>query len=275
MDDFVIIGAGAAGEAAAHEARRYGASVTVVERELLGGSCPFWACMPSKTLLHAAGIHALGGDYPWPRASARRDYMINREGRDWPDDGGHLRALEAAGARVVRGQARLAGPRQVAVRLAHGGETLVEARNIVVAVGTHATVPDLPGLERIRPWTNREATTTRELPQSLVILGGGPTGVELGQVFARYGVSVAIVHSNERLNHRDHPRNSAAPPAPSPPTALIFVSEPGPFGSSPQWPRASPIGSSSPTGPASRGTRSSWPSAGPHPSPRSASRPSE
>ena len=210
MDDFVIIGAGAAGEAAAHEARRYGASVTVVERELLGGSCPFWACMPSKTLLHAAGIHALGGDYPWPRASARRDYMINREGRDWPDDGGHLRALEAAGARVVRGQARLAGPRQVAVRLAHGGETLVEARNIVVAVGTHATVPDLPGLERIRPWTNREATTTRELPQSLVILGGGPTGVELGQVFARYGVSVAIVHSNERLNHRDHPRNSAA-----------------------------------------------------------------
>lgn len=70
--DFVIIGAGAGGEAAAHEARRRGATVAVVDRELFGGSCPFWACMPSKTLLHAAGIHAVGGDYPWPKASDRR-----------------------------------------------------------------------------------------------------------------------------------------------------------------------------------------------------------
>ncbi len=210
MDDFVVIGAGTAGEAAAHEARRRGATVTVVERELLGGSCAFWACMPSKTLLHAAGIHALGGDYPWPRASARRDYMINREGRDWPDDGGHLRALEAAGARVVRGEARFVGPGRVAVRSSSGAETTLEARTVVVAVGSQATVPDLPGLERIRPWTNREATSTRELPRSLVILGGGPTGVELGQVFARYGVPVTIVHPRERLNHRDHPNNSAA-----------------------------------------------------------------
>lgn len=210
MDDFVIIGAGAAGEAAAHEAGRHGASVTVVERELLGGSCPFWACMPSKTLLHAAGIHALGGDYPWPRASARRDYMINREGRDWPDDGGHLRALEGAGARVVRGEARLAGPGRVAVRSADGGEIVLEARAIVIAVGSHSTIPDLPGLDQIRPWTNREATSTRTLPDSLLILGGGPTGVELAQVFARYGVPVTLVHSHERLNQRDHPRSSAA-----------------------------------------------------------------
>ncbi len=210
VEDFVIIGAGAAGEAAAHEARRHGASVTVVERELLGGSCPFWACMPSKTLLHAAGVHALGGDYPWPRASARRDYMINREGRDWPDDGGHLRALEAAGATVIRGEAKLAGPGRVVVRTTDGGELLLEARNIVIAVGSRSTVPDLPGLDEIRPWTNREATSTRTLPRSLVVLGGGPTGVELGQVFARYGVPVTIVHSKKRLNHRDHPRNSAA-----------------------------------------------------------------
>jgi pyruvate/2-oxoglutarate dehydrogenase complex dihydrolipoamide dehydrogenase (E3) component len=76
--DFVIIGAGASGEAAAHLARARGASVAIIDRDLFGGSCPFWACMPSKTLLHAAEVKAHGGDYPWQKASDRRDYMINR-----------------------------------------------------------------------------------------------------------------------------------------------------------------------------------------------------
>ena len=76
--DFVVIGAGASGEAAAHYARGRGASVAIVDRDLFGGSCPFWACMPSKTLLHAAEVHSHGGDYPWQKASDRRDYMINR-----------------------------------------------------------------------------------------------------------------------------------------------------------------------------------------------------
>src|ERR687893_747635 len=98
--DFVIIGTGAAGESAAFEARRLGATVAVVERELVGGSCPFWACVPSKALLHAAGIHALGGDYPWSRASAFRDYNINRTDRDWPDDTGHVERLRDAGVEV-------------------------------------------------------------------------------------------------------------------------------------------------------------------------------
>ena len=91
--DFVIIGAGASGEAAAHYARARGASVAIVDRDLFGGSCPFWACMPSKTLLHAAEVRAHGGDYPWPRASDRRDYMINREKRDYPDDTSHVKGL--------------------------------------------------------------------------------------------------------------------------------------------------------------------------------------
>jgi pyruvate/2-oxoglutarate dehydrogenase complex dihydrolipoamide dehydrogenase (E3) component len=208
--DFVIIGAGAAGEAAAYEARRLGASVAVVERELVGGSCPFWACMPSKTLLHAAGIHAVGGDYPWARASDRRDYMINREGRDWPDDEGHVRGLRQAGAEVFRGEGRIVARRTVRVRAADGTEREVRGRTIIVAVGTSSTVPDLPGLDAIEPWTNREATSTRSLPRSLVVLGGGPTGVELSQVFARYGVPVTLVHSEERVNHRDHARNSEA-----------------------------------------------------------------
>lgn len=204
--DFVVIGAGAAGEAAAFLARERGASVAVVDRGLFGGSCAFWACMPSKALLHAASIHALGGDYPWSRAAARRDYMINREGPGEPDDSGHFAALEQAGATAIRGEARIAGPGRVAVHASDGNRELA-ARAIVVAVGSNATVPQIEGLDRIRAWTNRDATSARELPRSLVVMGGGPTGVEMAQVYARYGVPVAVIHPR-RLNDRDHPRNS-------------------------------------------------------------------
>jgi pyruvate/2-oxoglutarate dehydrogenase complex dihydrolipoamide dehydrogenase (E3) component len=206
--DFVIIGAGAAGEAAAHEARRRRASVAIIERELLGGSCPFWACMPSKALLHAAGIHAIGGDYPWSRASEFRDEIINRVGVDWPDDGGHLKRLSGAGAEVIRGTARVAGQGLVNVDQPGRGDRQVRGRNVVIAVGTNSTIPDLPGLEAIEPWTNREATSLRTLPKSLVVLGGGPTGVEMSQALARYGVTVRLVHPQSHVNHRDHPRNS-------------------------------------------------------------------
>ncbi|MBF6605676.1 MAG: NAD(P)/FAD-dependent oxidoreductase [Chloroflexi bacterium] len=207
--DFVIIGAGSAGEAATYMARGRGASVAIVDRELFGGSCPFWACMPSKTLLHAAAVHAGGGGYDWPQASARRDYMINREGTDVPSDAGHVHGLEDAGAVVVRGTARIVGPGAVAVS-GDGDERMLHARNIVVAGGTFPTIPSIEGLDRIIFWTNREATTTRVLPASLVVLGAGPTGVELAQVFARYGVPTALVASQSRVNPKDHPRNSSA-----------------------------------------------------------------
>ena len=206
--DFVIIGAGAAGEAAAFKARALGASVAIVDRGLFGGSCPFWACIPSKTLLHAAAMHACG-DYDWRRASDRRDYMIVREGTDYPSDAGHVHELESAGAVVLRGTARITGPGAVTVS---GGDTdrSLRAGAIVVAIGSVSTVPKLDGLDAITPWTNREATSTRELPASLAILGGGPTGVELSQVFARYGVPTALVASQPRILPHDHPRNSEA-----------------------------------------------------------------
>ncbi len=211
MFDLVIIGAGEAGQAAAYLARDRGASVAIVDRELFGGSCPFWACMPSKALLHAAAIHARGGDYRWGKASDFRDWMIVRERpRDWPDDSGHVNGLEAAGAEVIRGEARLDGPGRVLVRT-NDRERRLEATSILVAVGSNSTIPgDIEGLDQIRPWTNREATTTRELPKSLVVLGAGPTGVEMSQVFARYGVSTVLVSPHERINPKDHPRSSAA-----------------------------------------------------------------
>ncbi len=204
--DFVVIGAGAAGEAAAFEALRLGASVAIVERELVGGSCPFWACMPSKALLHAAGIHAVGGDYSWRHASNFRDWITSREKRRTSDDSGHVARLEKAGGTVVRGTARITGPGAVHVTARGKPPRDLAAKNLIVATGSHSTVPDLPGLDEIKPWTNREATSVRRLPKSILFMGGGPTGVELGQAFARYGVPITIVHPERP---REPPRPSA------------------------------------------------------------------
>src|SRR5258708_15511439 len=203
--DFVIIGAGVAGEGAAPYALKRGASVAVVDRDLFGGSCAFWACMPSRTLLHAAEVKAHGGDYPWPKASAQRDYMIVRENRDYPDDSGHVRDREAAGAKTVRGDARLAGPGKVVVT--HDAVTHeLAARNVIIAVGSIGKVPKLDGLAEAGYWTNMEATSLRELPRSVDVLGAGPSGIEIAQSLARYGVRTAIVG---RMNPTDHPKNSA------------------------------------------------------------------
>lgn len=204
--DFVIIGAGAAGEAAASYARARGASVAIVDRDLFGGSCPFWACMPSKTLLHAAEVRAHGGDYPWPKASDRRDYMINREHRDYPDDAGHVKSLEAAGATVIRGTARLSGRGRVDVT--HDGTShRLSAKDVIIAVGSVAKVPPVDGLAEAGYWTNVEATTTRTLPRSIVVLGAGPSGVEIAQYFARFDVRTAIV-APRQVNPTDHPKSS-------------------------------------------------------------------
>ena len=200
----MIIGAGAAGEAATHLARERGATVAVIDSDLFGGSCPYWACMPSKTLLHAAEVKAHGADYPWAKASDRRDYMINRIKTDYPSDGSHVHALEKAGAVVFKGTGRLAGPGKVPVT--HGDQTHdLRAKDVIVAVGSVGKVPKLDGLAAAGYWTNVEATTLRELPKSIVILGAGPSGVEIAQYLARYGVRTAIVG---RVNPTDHPLSS-------------------------------------------------------------------
>ena len=207
--DFVIIGAGPAGEAAAHKARALGASVAIVDRQWFGGSCPHIGCVPSKSLLHAADRHAAGADYPWARASARRDYMVNRPaGAEEPDDRGHVAALEGDGAVVYRGEGSIAGRGRVSVT--HDGVSHeLQARNIVIAVGSTSKLPPIEGIAATNPWTNREATLARELPRSLLILGGGPTGCELAQVYTRFGVPTTIVQSGPRLAPTEHPRSSA------------------------------------------------------------------
>jgi pyruvate/2-oxoglutarate dehydrogenase complex dihydrolipoamide dehydrogenase (E3) component len=208
--DLVIIGAGPAGEAAAYKAPELGLRVAIVDRRWFGGSCPHIGCLPSKALLHGAAEHAANpARYPWPRASAHRDYMINRAADTAePDDAGHVRGLESAGATVYRGVATISGRGQVTVR--HDDETHgLEARHVMVAVGSASKVPRIEGLGDIDVWTNEQATLARELPRSLLILGGGPTGCELAQVYARFGVPTTIVQSGPRLAPSDHPRNSA------------------------------------------------------------------
>jgi pyruvate/2-oxoglutarate dehydrogenase complex dihydrolipoamide dehydrogenase (E3) component len=210
MFDFVIIGAGPAGESAAFEARQRGASVAIVDRRWFGGSCPHIGCVPSKSLLDgAARHHANRAAWSWRQASDRREYMVNRPaGAEDPDDASHVKPLEEAGAVVYRGDARV--PNRGIVEVHHDGQAHeLEATHIVVAVGSTSKVPPLPGLSEIPYWTNREATLARELPRSLLVLGGGPTGCELAQGYARFGVPVTIVQSGDRLMPTDHPRNSA------------------------------------------------------------------
>jgi pyruvate/2-oxoglutarate dehydrogenase complex dihydrolipoamide dehydrogenase (E3) component len=208
--DFAIIGAGPAGEAAANMALERGATVAIADRLWFGGSCPHIGCIPSKSLLNAAARRACGDDYPWERASTRRDFMINRApDAAEPDDSSHVKALEKVGAVTHRGTARIVGVGRVEVRHDDVSQT-IEGRNVIVAVGSSTKVPEIEGLDQTRIWTNREATLTRQLPKSLLVLGGGPTGCELAQVFVRFGVPTTIVQSGPRLMPSDHPRNAEA-----------------------------------------------------------------
>ncbi len=206
--DAIVIGAGAGGEAAASLGSELGGRVAVVERDLVGGLCAYWACMPSKTLLDAAERRHKGIDYAWERASARRDWMISREAVDYPDDHHRVEYLEGSGAEVIRGEARIVGSGRVEVR--GDGETLraLETRNIVIATGSSPAIPKVDGLAEAGFWDSDDGTSLRELPSSIVVVGGGEGGVELAQVYIRFGVRTTIVQSTDRLLPRDHPRNA-------------------------------------------------------------------
>ena len=202
--DAVVIGTGPAGEVAVSRLHEQGLNVALVERELIGGECAYWACIPSKTLLRppetrsearrAAGVAEPGIE--WSRVAEYRDYMIRNL-----DDSGQVAGYEKQGVTVVKGDARIAGPGRVDV----DGRTLSTER-IVIATGSDATIPPIEGLEQVGYWTNREATTLKELPASIVILGGGPVGVELGQFLCRFGVKVTLVQGADRLVNREDPK---------------------------------------------------------------------
>jgi dihydrolipoamide dehydrogenase len=182
--DVVVLGAGSAGETLAGELAGAGLSVAVVEEGLVGGECPYLACVPSKTLLLAA---AAGVD--WPSAVQRRD-----EAAEHRDDSGAARSLEESGVTVVRGRGVVAGQGRVGVE---DGPVLAWSRALVVATGSEAVMPSLPGLNAVPTWTSDEALTSADLPGRLAVLGAGAVGCELSQVYGRFGSRVTVLEPGD------------------------------------------------------------------------------
>jgi dihydrolipoamide dehydrogenase len=205
--DAVVIGSGPAGEVAISRLAEQGLRVALCERELIGGECAYWACIPSKTLLRpteaqAEATRVAGVSEPrtdWPQVARYRDFMIREL-----DDTNQETGYQDQGVDVYRGEARITGPGRVQVAGA-----VLETERIVIATGSDARIPEINGLVQAGFWTNREATTVKELPASIVILGGGPMGIELGQFFARFATKVTLVQSAERLIDREDPAVSA------------------------------------------------------------------
>jgi pyruvate/2-oxoglutarate dehydrogenase complex dihydrolipoamide dehydrogenase (E3) component len=208
--DVVVVGMGPGGEYLAESLADAGLAVAGVESRLVGGECPYWGCVPSKMMIRAGNLLAEGRRVPglagesvispsWAPVAQR----IRSEATDNWDDQVAADRFTGKGGTLLRGFGVITGPGQVTV-----GETVLRARRgLVLNPGTSPAIPPVPGLAGTPYWTNREAIETEEVPGSLMILGGGPIGVELGQVFARFGAAVTIVEQSERLLAAEEPES--------------------------------------------------------------------
>lgn len=199
--DLVVIGAGPVGENVADRAVQGGLSAVVVESELVGGECSYWACMPSKALLRAGSAlraareapgaaEAVAGGVDVAAVLRRRDAIVH----EW-DDSGQVAWLDGAGIALVRGHGVLTGEREVTV----DGRVLRARHAVAVCTGSAALLPDVPGLAEAGLWTSREATGVREVPASLVIIGGGVVACEMATAFASFGTAVTMLGRSSLL----------------------------------------------------------------------------
>jgi pyruvate/2-oxoglutarate dehydrogenase complex dihydrolipoamide dehydrogenase (E3) component len=207
--DVVVLGAGPVGENVADRTRAAGLSTAVVESELVGGECSYWACMPSKALLRSSSALQAARRLPGAREAvtgtldvaavlARRDEFTSH----WKDDG-QVAWLDSAGIDLVRGHGRLAGVRVVEVSHDAGTTTLTARHAVVIATGTAALLPEIPGLREAEPWTSREATSVKTIPARLAILGGGVVGTEMATAYASLGSTVTLLARDGLLAHSE------------------------------------------------------------------------
>ncbi|MET8402699.1 NAD(P)/FAD-dependent oxidoreductase [Streptomyces sp900116325] len=210
--DVIVIGAGPVGENVAERARAAGLSTVIVERELLGGECSFWACDPSKALLRPVvaradarripGLgQAVGGPLDVEAVLAHRDkmssYWKDEDQADW---------LNSVSVDLIRGHGRLTGPKQVSVQTPDGELIALTARHAVaVSTGTRAALPPIPGLDTVRPWTSREATSAAEVPKRLAVVGGGVVAVEMATAWQALGSQVTMLVLENTLLQRMEP----------------------------------------------------------------------
>jgi pyruvate/2-oxoglutarate dehydrogenase complex dihydrolipoamide dehydrogenase (E3) component len=210
--DVIVVGTGPIGQTVAERAGAAGLSVAAVERELVGGECSYWACIPSKAMLRPVGAvagarrvagarQAVTGPVDAPAVFTRRDgYVTNL------NDDGQANWLESIGAELIRGHGRLDGPRRVTVETPGGQQVPLAARQaVVVCTGSHPALPGLPGLDQVRPWTNRGATDSRTVPGRLVIVGGGGVGVEMASAWHGLGAKVTLLAQADGLLPRIEP----------------------------------------------------------------------
>ncbi|WP_413754127.1 NAD(P)/FAD-dependent oxidoreductase [Streptomyces sp. R-74717] len=198
--DVVVLGAGPVGQNVADHARAAGLTVAVVECELVGGECSYWACVPSKALLRPVvavadtqrvdgARQAVTGRLDTARVFARRNHYVT----DW-DDSGQAKWVGSIGADLFRGQGRIDGPRRVTVtRDDGGGQTLTARHAVAIATGSRPVLPDIPGIKEARPWTNRHGTDSSTVPARLAIVGGGGVGVEMATLWQGLGSQVTLL----------------------------------------------------------------------------------